>query len=150
MSFLKFSTFSTPSYFGTQQNSHLRALALKTTRRQCEQTELFITQQMILRDAVQRNILAVPRIARIEKVGKVANLENDIASLNSPSIQMPYPKLMVMVSFYWKRNFLPSKIVFIDDVLEINDQSRCIISGPPCIGHFITAVMHINAFYKIE
>ena len=31
-----------------------------------------------LRDAVKRNILAVRRIARIEKV---ANLENDIASL---------------------------------------------------------------------
>ena len=40
--------------------------------------ELFITQQLILRDAVKRNILAVPRIARTEKV---ANLENDIASL---------------------------------------------------------------------
>ena len=35
-------------------------------------------QQLILRDTVKRNILAVPRIARIEKV---ANLENDIASL---------------------------------------------------------------------
>ena len=42
--------------------------------------EIFIMQQLILRtgDAVKRNILAVPRIARIEKV---ANLENDIASL---------------------------------------------------------------------
>ena len=40
--------------------------------------ELFITQQLNLRDAVKRNILAVPMIARIEKV---ANLENDIASL---------------------------------------------------------------------
>ena len=35
-------------------------------------------QQLILRDAVKRNILAVPRIARIEKV---ANFENDIATL---------------------------------------------------------------------
>ena len=37
-------------------------------------------QQLILRDAaaMKRNILAVPRIARIEKV---ANMENDIASL---------------------------------------------------------------------
>ena len=35
-------------------------------------------QQLILQDAVKRYILAVPRIARIEKV---ANLENDIASL---------------------------------------------------------------------
>ena len=35
-------------------------------------------QQLILRDAVKRNILAVPRIARIEKV---ANLEKDIVSL---------------------------------------------------------------------
>ena len=26
--------------------------------------------------------------------------------------------------------------IFIDDVLEINDQSRCILSGPPCIGLF--------------
>ena len=34
--------------------------------------------ELILRDAVKRNILAVPRIARIEKV---AYLENDIASL---------------------------------------------------------------------
>ena len=47
-------------------------------RRQCEQTELFITQQLILRDAVQRKIIAIPTIARVEKV---ANLENDIASL---------------------------------------------------------------------
>ena len=39
--------------------------------------ELFITQQLILRDAVKRTILAVPRIARIKKG---ANLENDIAS----------------------------------------------------------------------
>ena len=50
---------------------------------------------------------------------------------------MLYPKLMVMVSFCWKINFLPSKIKkqirFIDEVLEINDQSRCILSGPPCI-----------------
>ena len=52
---------------------------------------------------------------------------------------MPYPKLMVMVSFCWKMNFLPSKIKnirFIDDVLEINDQSRCILSGPPCISEW--------------
>ena len=35
-------------------------------------------QQWILWEAVKRNILAVPRIAGIEKV---ANLENDIASL---------------------------------------------------------------------
>ena len=84
MSFSKFSTFSTASYFGTQQISHLtasrsadRAHALKT-KTMGTQTELFITQQLILRDAVKRNILAVPRIARIEKV---ANLENDIASL---------------------------------------------------------------------
>ena len=35
-------------------------------------------QQVILRDAVKWNILAVPRIARIKKV---ANLENNIASL---------------------------------------------------------------------
>ena len=40
--------------------------------------ELFITQQLILRDAVKRNILAVRRIATIEKA---ANLENSIASL---------------------------------------------------------------------
>ena len=45
---------------------------------------------------------------------------------------------MVMVSFCWKMNFLPSKIKkqirFIDDVLiEINDQNRCILSGPPCM-----------------
>ena len=51
---------------------------------------------------------------------------------------MPYPKLMAMVSFCWKINFLTckiknKKICFIDDVLEINDQSRCILSGPPCI-----------------
>ena len=47
-------------------------------RWQCEQTELSIMQQLILRDVVKGNILAVPRTARIEKV---ANLENDIASL---------------------------------------------------------------------
>ena len=45
---------------------------------------------------------------------------------------------MVMVSFCWKMNFLPSKIKkqirFIDDVLEINDQSRCIILGHPVYG----------------
>ena len=47
---------------------------------------------------------------------------------------------MVIVSFCWKMNFLPQKKKkkkkknrFIDDVLEINDQSRCILSGPPCI-----------------
>ena len=52
---------------------------------------------------------------------------------------MPYPKLMVMVSFCLKMIFLPSKIKkqihFIDDVLEVNDQNRCILSGPPCIGY---------------
>ena len=50
---------------------------------------------------------------------------------------MPHPKLMVMVSFCSKMNFLPTKIknkaVFIEDVLEINDWSCCILSGPPCI-----------------
>ena len=35
-------------------------------------------QHLILRDAVKWNILAVSRIARVEKV---ANLENDIALL---------------------------------------------------------------------
>ena len=40
--------------------------------------ELFITQQLILRDAMKQEILAVPRIARVEKV---ANSENNIASL---------------------------------------------------------------------
>ena len=53
-------------------------------RRQCEQTELLITQQLILRDAVKRNILAVPRIARIEKV---ANLENNIALVTKYLVQ---------------------------------------------------------------
>ena len=54
---------------------------------------------------------------------------------------MPYPKLMVMVSYCWKMKFLPSNIKkqirFIDDVLEINDQSRWILSGPPCINYDI-------------
>ena len=83
MSFSECFTFSTPSYFGmSQQNSPLTASRSADRalwkRRQCEQTELFIMQQLMLRDAVKRNILAVPRIARIKKV---ANLENDIASL---------------------------------------------------------------------
>ena len=42
-----------------------------------------------------------------------------------------------MVSFCWKINVLPNKILFlfcfIDNVLEINYQSCCILSGPPCI-----------------
>ena len=58
---------------------------------------------------------------------------------------MPYPKLIVMVSFCWKINFLPSKIKkqirFIDDVHEINDQSRCILSGPPCISNTLSTSM---------
>ena len=83
MSFSKFGTFSTPSYFGTQQILTSRLPVALTEpflwkRRQCEQSELFITQQLILRDAVKREILAVPRIARVDKV---ANLENDIALL---------------------------------------------------------------------
>ena len=52
-------------------------------------------------------------------------------------IQTPYPKLMIMVSFCWKMNVLPNKIkkqfCFIDDDYEINNQSCCIFSGPPCI-----------------
>ena len=62
---------------------------------------------------------------------------------------MPHPKLMVMVSFCWKINFLPSKIKkqirFIEDVLEINDQSCCILSGPPCITFIAKFIM-----YKLE
>ena len=56
---------------------------------------------------------------------------------------------MVMVSFCWKINFLPSKkeekkkkIRFIDDVLEINDRSCCILSGPPCIIPLHILVIH--------
>ena len=30
-------------------------------------------------------------------------------------------------------NKIKNQFRFIDDVLEINDQSRCILSGPPCI-----------------
>ena len=139
MSFSKFCTLSTPSFFLTQQiPTSRRPVALTEPllwkRRQCKQTELFITQQLILRDTVKRKIIAVPRIARVKKV---ANLEKDIASLKYPRIQMPCPKLMVMVSFCWKINFLPGNIkkliCFIDDILEINDQSCCILSGPPCI-----------------
>ena len=56
---------------------------------------------------------------------------------NSATIQTPYPKLMIMVSFCWKIDILPKwntkQLCFIDDVHEINDQSRCILSGPPCI-----------------
>ena len=44
---------------------------------------------------------------------------------------------MIMVSFCWKINLPHNKnknqFRFIDDVLEINDQSRSILSGPPCI-----------------
>ena len=72
--------------------------------------------------------------------------ETTLPHKNSPSIQMPYPKLMVMVSFCWKMNFLPSKIKkqirFTDDVLEINHQSRCILSGPPCIANVVGLTDH--------
>ena len=64
-----------------------------------------------------------------------------------------------MVSFCWEMNFPHNKkkkkkkknqFRFIDDVLEINDQSRCILFGPPCIGwvigkaskHFIQEKMY--------
>ena len=44
-----------------------------------------------------------------------------------------------MVSFCWKINVLPNKIkiqfCFIDNVHEINNQSCCILSGPPCIAY---------------
>ena len=36
---------------------------------------------------------------------------------------------------------------FIDDVLEINDQSRCILSGPPCIHGMVNEWMHITLFF---
>ena len=33
---------------------------------------------------------------------------------------------------------------FIDDVLEINYQSRCILSGPPCIRDFRLRACHVS------
>ena len=48
---------------------------------------------------------------------------------------------MIMVSFCWKINFPHNKnknqFHFIDDVLEINDKSCYILSGPP-IGLYYT------------
>ena len=60
---------------------------------------------------------------------------------------------MIMVSFCWKRNFPYNKIKnqfrFIDDVLEINDQSRCILSGPPCIYMELTYISGFVIISKI-
>ena len=57
---------------------------------------------------------------------------------NSATIQTPYPKLMIMCHFVGKLMFYKwntKQFCFIDDVHEINNQSRCILSGPPCIDY---------------
>ena len=48
--------------------------------------------------------------SRIASGAKVANFENKIGSKNSPRIIMPSPKLVILVSFRLKNNFLPNKI----------------------------------------
>ena len=56
---------------------------------------------------------------------------------NRARIQTPYPKLMIMRHFVGKWMFYQIKTQkqfrLSDDVLEINYQSCCILSGPPCI-----------------
>ena len=69
----------------------------------------------------------------------LANFKNHIAlHKNSPRIKMSYPKLMILVSFYLKKNFLPHEIMsniwhFVNDILKITDHSCCILSGLLCI-----------------
>ena len=94
MSFSKFSTFFIPSYFGTQQNYHLtasrsadRALALKTKTMWTNRAIHYATVDSPGRREAKNYCCSKDRY----RVEKVANLENDIASLKpSPSIQMPH------------------------------------------------------------
>ena len=73
--------------------------------------------------------------------GKVAHFENDTVSENSPRIKTPYPYLMNLVSNYLEKNILSNTVKknqwhLINDVVEITDQNRCILFGPPCIIEF--------------
>ena len=112
MSFSKFSTFSTPSYFGTQQNSHL------TVSRSADSTCFENEDNVNKRSYSLRNswFSGTPWSETfLPFQGSLGSKKYQIWKTtlphwNSPSIQMLYPKLMVMVSFCWKINFLPSKI----------------------------------------
>ena len=54
---------------------------------------------------------------------------------NSPRIKTPYPYLMNLVSNYLEKNIQYSKYQWylIKNVVEITDQNRCILFGPPRI-----------------
>ena len=70
---------------------------------------------------------------------KRANLENYIASNTAIESKTPSSKLTILVSSYWKKNFIRNNVhKFFHSVprfLEIIDRKSCIHSGPPCISY---------------
>ena len=102
MSFSKFGTCSTPALFWTQQNSH-RTASCSTDRALPFKTKLFITLSYSLRNSWFSGTPWSEKFLLFQ--GLLGS-----KMLQIYSIQMPHPKFMVMVSFCWKVNFLPSKI----------------------------------------
>ena len=62
-------------------------------------------------------------------------------------IKTPYPYLMNLVSNYLEKNILSNtakiqQCYSIKNVVEITDQNRCILSGPPCIVSIYSSVLN--------
>ena len=118
-------------------------------QRQCEQTGLFIMQHLT---PWSEKFLLFQR-SRGSKNKHI--LKTTLPRSNSARIQTPYQKLMIMVSFCWRMNVLPKKkkkkkkICFINDVLKVNYQGCCILSGPPCIVH-LWVLYQISATIRLE
>ena len=70
---------------------------------------------------------------------------------NSPRIKTPYPNLMNLVSNYLEKNILSNTVknqrYSINNVVEITDQNRCILFGPPRIGSHWHSVTSLSFCY---
>ena len=64
-------------------------------------------------------------------------LKMTLPQKNGHRIKTPSSKLTILVSSYWKKNFIRNNAhkMFhsVPRFLEIIDQKCCILSGPPCI-----------------
>ena len=72
--------------------------------------------------------------------GKVAHLKMTLPQKYSPRNKTPYPYLMNLLSNYLDKNIISNtakingiQIIQIKNVVEIRDQNRCILFGPPRI-----------------
>ena len=93
---------------------------------------MLLSTQLIQWDAVRWKF---PAASSLLAGGKVALMT--LPQKNSPTIKTPYPYLMNLVSNYLEKNILSNTVKnqwhLLKNVVEITDQNRCILFGPPWI-----------------